>query len=84
MFLCGLTLNSKLVNICFGAVYPSLACLACTFICKQNDSSFLDELSLEFLCIELSSADNLLLVNWYALHVLDFFLNDSFFCNTGY
>ena len=42
LFLCGLTLNSKLVNRCTVAGYFSLGCLACTFISKQNDSSSLD------------------------------------------
>ena len=79
LFLCGLTLNSKLVNRCFGAGYLSLACIACTFICKWNDSSSLDELSFEFLCNELSCVDNLPLVNWYALGDLDIFLYDSCF-----
>ena len=59
--------------------YLSLACIACTFICKQNDSSSLDELSLEFLYIELSCADNLPLVNWYTLDDLGLFLYDSLF-----
>ena len=76
LFLCGLTLNSKLVNRCSGAANLSLAYLACTFICKQNDSSSL-ELSLEFLYIDLSSADSLPLVNWYAVGDLGLFLNDS-------
>ena len=77
LFLCSLTLNSKLVDRCFGAGYFSLACIACTFICKQNDLSSLDELSLEFLYIELSCAENLPLVNWYALGDLYLFLYDS-------
>ena len=77
-FLCGLTLSSKLVNRCFGIRYFSLACLACTFICKQNDSSLL-ELSLEFLYIESSSADSLPLVNQYAFGDLGLFMNDSCF-----
>ena len=84
LFLCSVTLNSKLVNRCFGAGYLSSACLACTFICKQNDSSSLDELSLEFLYIDLSSADSLPLVNWYAIGDLGLFLNDSCFCSTSY
>ena len=37
LFLCGLTLNSKLVNRCFGAGYLALACTTFIFICKQND-----------------------------------------------
>ena len=74
LFLCSLTLNSKLVNRCFGAGYLSLAC---TFICKQNDSSSLEKLSLRFLYIELSCTDNVPLVNWYAFGDLGLFLYDS-------
>ena len=84
LFLCYLTLNSKFVNKCFGTRYFSWACLACTFICKQNDSSSLDELSLVFLHIDLSSADSIPLINRYAFGDLGLFLNDSCFFSTSY
>ena len=74
LVLCGFTLTSRFVSRCCGAGQLVLACLACNFICKQNDSS------LEWPHLELSCVDNLLLINWYVLFYLDWvFLKDSCF-----
>ena len=80
-FLCSLTLNSKFVNR--PEVYLALACSVCTFICKQKDSS-LDELSLEWLHIELSCVDNLPLVNIMLWVIMVFSCKILASCSTSY
>ena len=70
IFFKGFRMYAKFVTRCCGA---SNLVSACSFICKQKDSS-LDELLLEWPHIEPSCVDNLPLVNCYALGNLGLFL----------